>query len=64
MNNEVKNWQGKVIGFKCFQCGNVYDQMWDTTCNSCRNRNDENSKLRSEISKLTDAINKLNSPTP
>ena len=59
MNNNVKNYRGKVVGFRCFQCDEVKDRMWGTTCNSCRNKSDEAAKLRDEIARLTDAVSKL-----
>lgn len=56
MNNEVKRWDGTVIGFQCFTCGEVKDRMWGTKCNMCRNREDENAKLRNELRKLREEI--------
>jgi hypothetical protein len=41
INNDIKNWQGKTIGFRCSECGGVYSfvknpSMWGNICNSCR----------------------------
>lgn len=36
MNNEVRDWRGQTIGFRCFECGKVAQSMWDETCNECR----------------------------
>lgn len=60
MNNDVRSFNGKVIGFRCFRCGEVKDRMWGTTCNACRSKADEAAKLQAEISKLTETIAKFN----
>lgn len=36
MNNEVRNWRGEVVGFRCFECGNIYESGWGEKCNNCR----------------------------
>ena len=36
INNDVKNWQGKLVGFRCTNCGDIYDSGWGNTCNKCR----------------------------
>ena len=59
MNNSVRDWQGNVIGFRCFTCGEIYQSGWGNHCNGCRNKADENARLRAEISKLTEAIKQL-----
>lgn len=55
-NNSVRNWQGQIIGFRCFECGQVKGQMWGNTCNECRAKQEEAEKLRHEIRKLTEQI--------
>lgn len=62
MNNSVKDYQGKIIGFRCIRCGNVKSSMWGETCNECRSILDENRKLREEISRLTATINNIHKP--
>jgi len=36
INNDVKNWQGQVIGFRCSVCDEIKTKMWGTICNACR----------------------------
>ena len=59
MNNAVTNWQGKIIGYRCFECGAVVNSMWGTTCNSCRSKHEEAEKTRNEIRLLREEIAKL-----
>jgi len=35
-NNSVCDGRGNVLGFKCWECGEVVPSMWGETCNSCR----------------------------
>lgn len=35
-NNEVKDADGKVIGFRCSRCDQVKTVMWEEICNECR----------------------------
>ena len=57
--NAVRDWQGKIIGFRCFECGSVSGSMWGTVCNSCRAKHDEAESLRNEIRLLRNEISKL-----
>lgn len=59
MNNKVKDWHGKTIGFRCFECGAVVGSMWGNICNSCRSKHDEAEKTRAEIRLLREEIAKL-----
>jgi hypothetical protein len=45
MNNAVRSAEGRLIGFRCFQCNRVVQQMWDTTCNRCREENRKHKEL-------------------
>lgn len=36
MNNDVYDGRGKLVGFRCSTCGDVFPSMWDVTCNRCR----------------------------
>lgn len=56
MNNAIYL-GGKCIGFRCFQCGNIFQQMWDTTCNGCREKNNQHNELINEIKKLKEQLN-------
>lgn len=56
MNNSITNWQGEIVGFRCWRCGGVFQSMWGETCNGCRHQDEENKKLRAEIRRLTEAL--------
>lgn len=34
-NNSVQNAYGKVIGYRCHECGEVFQSMWGCICNGC-----------------------------
>lgn len=36
MNNAVRDWQGRTIGFRCWTCQKIAPSMWGETCNQCR----------------------------
>ena len=59
MNNEIKDNQGKVIGYRCFGCGEIKQSMWGTTCNKCRSKHEEANKLTNEIAELKKVIASL-----
>ena len=66
MNNAVYE-MGRIVGYRCFNCGSVCQSMWGETCNECRTKADENKKLlnevialRNEITKITEAVVLLN----
>lgn len=62
MNNSVYR-GNELIGFRCFRCGSIYQSGWGTICNQCRNSDDENNKLRSEIARLSKALEESNKLT-
>ena len=37
-NNAVRDARGRTVGFRCFQCGSVFQAMWGCTCNGCREK--------------------------
>lgn len=39
-NNEVKNSDGQVIGFRCHICDEAKTKMWGTVCNECAKKNE------------------------
>lgn len=59
MNNEVRDFRGNLVGFRCFNCNDVVPSMWGTTCNACRSKKDESSALRKEIAELRKAVESL-----
>lgn len=36
INNEIRDWQGKLIGFRCTNCGEIYQSGFTSECNQCR----------------------------
>lgn len=58
MNNSVKNYRGKVIGFKCSYCGLIKDKMWSNICNECRNKRDYSEKILNSFKDLVYLLNK------
>lgn len=32
----VRDWRGRVIGYRCIDCGGVFPSMWGNVCNKCR----------------------------
>jgi hypothetical protein len=37
-NNTVRDAYGEIEGFRCWECGNVFQYMWGDTCNGCREK--------------------------
>lgn len=56
INNSIRDGRGNVIGYKCFQCGDVVQSMWGTTCNKCRKENERHNELISEIRELKERL--------
>lgn len=48
-NNAVTDWSGKVRGYRCDECGCVFDRMWGTTCNGCREKERRHKELIAAI---------------
>ena len=38
INNSVQNAYGRIIGFRCHECGGVFEAMWGEVCNGCREK--------------------------
>lgn len=36
INNEIRDYRGNLIGFRCPNCGNLCERGWGNTCNRCR----------------------------
>ena len=39
MNNAVYRGD-QIIGYRCWQCGEIFQSMWGETCNGCRKQNE------------------------
>ena len=37
-NNTVRDSYGEIVGFRCWECGNVFQSMWGEICNGCREK--------------------------
>ena len=58
MNNAVYSGR-ELIGFRCFTCGDIFQSMWDCTCNGCRaakKANETNEKILAELKLLRETI--------
>ena len=49
MNNEVKDSQGKTVGFRCWECGDIVSSMWGEHCNKCREKERRHQELLKAI---------------
>lgn len=49
MSNEVRDWRGRIIGYRCWECGNVELSMWGDTCNACREKERRHQELIAAI---------------
>jgi hypothetical protein len=36
MKTAVLDSNGRVVGYRCYECSEVFDSLWDDTCNGCR----------------------------
>jgi len=37
-NNAVQDGHGRTVGFRCYECGGVFQSMRGETCNGCREK--------------------------
>jgi len=51
MNNSVK-YGSELIGFRCFTCGNIFQSMWGTKCNGCREADRKHNELIQALKSL------------
>lgn len=56
INNSVTDRNGKVIGFVCSRCNKVYQSMWGTVCNKCRDEDEKHNELIKEIQELKEKL--------
>ena len=38
MNNALRDSTGRVLGYRCSECGHSYQSMWGNICNGCREK--------------------------
>ena len=51
MNNDVRDWQGNIIGFRCSVCDEIKSKMWGTVCNECSERRELIRELKKQNDK-------------
>jgi len=50
VSNEVWDaWRERVIGYRCRECGGVFQSMWGETCNGCREKERRHQELLAAI---------------
>ena len=57
--NSIYDSNGRVAGFKCFECGKIVSTMWGEICNLCRAKQERHNETINEIKKLRQEITKL-----
>ena len=58
-NNTITDYHGKVVGYRCLNCNDIYYSGWGTTCNKCRNEQNNANRLIDEVAKLREELAKL-----
>lgn len=48
-NNSVQDARGRTVGFRCFECGDVFQSMWGEVCNGCRRKEERHQELLAAI---------------
>lgn len=49
-NNAVTN-NGRLIGYRCYRCSGVFQSMWSTTCNKCRDEESYHAAMKKGLEK-------------
>lgn len=49
LNNEVRDSDGHVFGFRCLECGSIFSSMWSCICNGCREKERRHQELLAAI---------------
>ena len=49
LNNEVRDSNGHVFGFRCRECGGIFQSMWSCTCDGCREKERRHQELLAAI---------------
>jgi uncharacterized protein YecT (DUF1311 family) len=50
---------GKIIGYRCKQCEEVKESMWDDTCRSCEYMNIKHKETMQRLDKLNELLAKV-----
>lgn len=50
-NNDVRDGHGRLVGFRCFECGGVFDRMWGNTCNGCSEKERRHQELLAQLNR-------------
>ena len=45
----VKDWRGRVTGYRCIDCGGIFPSMWGNVCNGCRDKERRHQELIAAI---------------
>lgn len=45
----VKDWRGRVAGYRCIDCNGVFSSMWGNVCNECRDKERRHQELIAAI---------------
>lgn len=53
-NNSIRDSRGNILGFKCLTCYEVFDSMWGTTCNKCREEKRKHKEIVEAIKSTND----------
>lgn len=55
INNEVYGRNG-VTGYRCIECGGVFQMMWGNVCNGCTRQREQHREKMNAIARQTRAI--------
>lgn len=55
-NNAVRDGWGHLVGFRCFECGGVFQSMWGCTCNGCREKERRHQEMLEAIRRTSQPV--------
>ena len=55
-NNSVCDGYGVVKGYRCHQCGGVFQMMWGVICNKCRREEERHQEMINAIKNKPKAV--------
>lgn len=58
-NNAIYDYSGKVLGFRCDKCDEIKTKMWGSICNSCRDRQSQNTQIKEFRTTITELKKEL-----